>query len=205
MRLRIRRLFFEIYRVVVGVELHHAVAFGVGHVIGEHASAAFLLHRAAQSLFYLMAVENIVTQNQADTAVADKVFANNKRLREPFGLGLLCIAQRNTPARTVAKQLLKRGGVLGSSNDKYVADTRLHQGRQRVVDHWLVVHRHQLLGRREGHRVEAASTAAGQYYSFGHKLLCVAPKLVLALAGYWGGCAGNGERVARLFITVLTS
>ena len=92
MRFRIGRLLFEVYCVIVGVQLHHTIALGVCDVVSKYACAAFLIDRAAQSLFDLMAVENVVAKNQADSAIANKLLADEKRLREPLGLWLLRVA-----------------------------------------------------------------------------------------------------------------
>src|SRR2546426_11501426 len=47
-------------------------------------------------------------------------------------------------------------------DDENLPDTSQHQGRQRVIDHRLVVDRQELLALRERHRVETRTSAAGQ-------------------------------------------
>ena len=92
MRFRIGWLLFEVNCVIISVQLHHTIALGICDVVSKYAGAAFLVDRAAQGLFDLMTIENIVAENQADAAIADKFFTYEKRLREPFGLWLLSIA-----------------------------------------------------------------------------------------------------------------
>src|SRR2546426_5775523 len=53
-------------------------------------------------------------------------------------------------------------------DDENLPDTSQHQGRQRVIDHRLVVDRQELLALRERHRVETRTSAAGQNRSEEH-------------------------------------
>ena len=60
------------------------------------------------------------------------------------------------------EQSLKVLLIVGRGDDQHVPDPRQHQRGQRVVDHRLVVDRHQLLADAERHRVQTATTSAGE-------------------------------------------
>ena len=49
---------------------------------------------------------------------------------------------------------------------KDIADARQHEDGKRIVNHWLVVHRQQLLRGAESNGVEAGAGAAGQNNAF---------------------------------------
>ena len=51
---------------------------------------------------------------------------------------------------------------MGGGDDQYVADPCQHQGAERVVDHRLVVYRHQLLAHCCGERRQTAAAAASE-------------------------------------------
>ena len=61
-----------------------------------------------------------------------------------------------------AQQPLEPGSVVRGGDDQHVPDAGEDQRRQRVVDHRLVVDRHQLLADAQGDRMESGAGAAGQ-------------------------------------------
>ena len=69
---------------------------------------------------------------------------------------------RDAELRAVAEQPLELLGVVRRGDDQDVADAGQHQRRQRVVDHRLVVDRHQLLADAQGDRVQPGAGAAGK-------------------------------------------
>ena len=64
--------------------------------------------------------------------------------------------------RAVAEQPEERSASCGRGDHQDVADPRQHQRGQRVVDHRLVVDRHQLLADAQRDRVEPGARATGQ-------------------------------------------
>lgn len=59
-----------------------------------------------------------------------------------------------------------RGG-----DDQYFSDARVHECGQGVVNHRLVVNRHQLLGNPKGYWPKPASRTSRKYYSTHHTLI----------------------------------
>src|ERR1700687_3484813 len=47
-------------------------------------------------------------------------------------------------------------------NDQNLTDPRQHQRGERIVNHWFVVDRQQLLGSHQGHWIESRTATAGQ-------------------------------------------
>ncbi|MNO01692.1 hypothetical protein D3C81_2219130 [compost metagenome] len=66
------RLFFQADGLVVPIELDHAVALRVVHVVGEYSGSSRALHRVEQQLLEVVAVIDVVAQHQCTRVVADE-------------------------------------------------------------------------------------------------------------------------------------
>lgn len=151
------------------IELSHAVAFGVVHVVGEHAGAVGAGHGVSQQVVKVVAVEDVVAQYQRRGVVADEFLADQEGLRQTIRAWLDGVLQVQAPLAAVAQQLLETRRVLRRADDEHVANARQHQGAERVVDHGLVEHRQQLLADGERGRVQASAGTAGEDDAFaGH-------------------------------------
>ena len=148
----------------LAVELHDAEALGVVHVVAEDRGAARLgvLGGARQVARQAVAVEDVVAEHQGARLAGDEVLADGERLREAVRRGLLGVGEGHAVARAVPEQALEVGQVSRRGDDQDVPDARQHEGRQRVVDHGLVVDRQQLLGGHERERVQARAGPAGE-------------------------------------------
>jgi hypothetical protein len=74
------------------VELDHAVALGVVHVVGEHAGARSAAVGVGQQLVEVVAVEDVVAQHQGAGCAADETLAEDEGLRQAVGAGLHGVA-----------------------------------------------------------------------------------------------------------------
>lgn len=74
----------------------------------------------------------LVAQHQTHRIVADELLADQERLRQSVGRGLLGIGEPHAVVRTVAQQAAEGRQVGGGRDDEYVADAGEHQ-RRRVV------------------------------------------------------------------------
>ena len=72
------------------------------------------------------------------------------------------------------------GQVVRGRDDQYFTDPREHEHTQGIVDHRLIVDRHQLLGRSQGQWIKSSAASAGEDYSF-HRT-----DLTADYAGYTG-------------------
>ena len=143
----------------VVAHLDHAVLPGVGDPVAEDQRAVDVLE-AAQADAHAAAVEDVVAEDQGAGVPAHVVGADLERLRQAPRLGLHGVGELDAERRPVTQQPLEGRAVLGGGDDQDLADPRQHQRGQRVVDHRLVVDRHQLLAQRNGDRIEPGAGAA---------------------------------------------
>ena len=136
------------------------------HVVGEDGGAGAALVGAAEDLVEVVAVEDVVAEDQGRVVVADEVGADDEGLGEAVRAGLDGVLQVDAPLAAVAEQLLEARGVLRGGDDQDVADAGQQERGQRVVDHRLVVDRQQLLGNRQGGRMQPGAGAAGEDDAF---------------------------------------
>lgn len=150
------------------VELHDAEALGVVHVVAEDRGAARLgvLHGARQVARQAVAVEDVVAEHQRARLAGDELLADGERLGQAVRRGLLGVGEVHAVARAVPEQALEVGQVGRRGDDQDVPDARQHEGAKRVVDHWFVVDRQQLLGGHERERVQARAGPAGEDDAF---------------------------------------
>ena len=78
--------------VALGVELGHAVAFGVAHPVAKNGGFLLLLglaNRLAQHGAQSVAMEDVVAQHEAGAVIADKLATDDEGLCQTVGRGLL--------------------------------------------------------------------------------------------------------------------
>lgn len=155
--------------VEVLVELHHAEALGIVHVVAEDRCASPLLgvlHRATQVAREAVAVEDVVAQHERAGLAGDEPLADDERLSKPVWTGLLGVGQAHAEIGAVTQQALEVGQVRRRRDDENVTNARHHEDRQRVVNHGLVVHGQQLLAGDRGERVQAGARSAREDDAF---------------------------------------
>ena len=101
-------------------------------------------------------------RTRAQFALPMKFAADEKRLRDAFGLGLHGVLEIDAEARSVAEEFCEARRVLRGGDDQDVANPGQHQRGQRIVDHRLVVDRQQALADRMGDGIEARARASGE-------------------------------------------
>ena len=163
--LGLRGLFFDRKGLALRVKLDHTVALGVAHGVGKH-DTTLGVGRGLQDAGHLGTVKNIVAQNERHRVVADEVASEHECLRQAVGLVLHGVLEAAAKLRTVAQKLVKERRVVRSGDEQDFANSGLHQGRKRVVNHRLVVHRHQLLADAVRERMESGTGTAGQNDTF---------------------------------------
>jgi len=139
----------------------------IGDAITENRRAFAPLHGGAELRIEILAVEDVVAQDQADIAVADKLLADDEGLGQALGPGLLGIGERDAEAAAIAEQFLEQRTVFGRGDDQHVVDACEHQHRQRIIDHRLVIDRQELLRDALGQRIQARTRSSGQDDAFG--------------------------------------
>ena len=113
-------------------------------MVGEDSCAAGIFIRFLQEVGQAVVTENIIAQHQYRWGAGQKMFLQNKGLRQTVGAGLHFILQRNTPLATIAQNALKLVYIIGGGDNHDLTYTSHHQHVQGVIDHRLVVDRQQL-------------------------------------------------------------
>ena len=148
--------------LLVLVELDHAVAFRVVHVVAEHRGTMLGRSRLAQRAAQAIAVEDVVAQHQSARLAVDELLAQQERLGQAVGARLHLVGEAHAVLAAVAQQTLEVRQIVRRADDQDVADPGHHQHAQRIVDHRLVVHGKQLLRCHRGERVKTGSRATGK-------------------------------------------
>ena len=183
--LRALRLLLDGDRAAVLVELHHAEALRVVHVVAEDGGEALPRVRdgAAEVPAEAVAEEDVVAEHEGAGLARDEALADEEGLGEAVRRGLLGVGERDAEVGTVAQQALEVGQVRRRRDDEDVADARHHEDGERVVDHGLVVDRQQLLAGHERERVQAGARSAREDDAFHAKpFVREAMKTVLIIA-----------------------
>jgi hypothetical protein len=100
-------------------------------------------------------MEDIVAQNERNTIGSDKVSTEYECVCEPARMFLGGVGEAQTEIGFVTEQALEEVLILWGGDEHNVADSRKHQNRQWMVNHWLVEVRQQLLRDNGRHRVNA--------------------------------------------------
>jgi hypothetical protein len=109
-----------------------------------------------------MSVKNVVSQNQGHPIARDEFAIEQESLRQSPRVRLDTVGDLQAQTLARPQQTLEATDVLGGGDQQDLTDSRQHQGRQRVVDHGLVIDRQQLLADRPGHRVQPGPRATRQ-------------------------------------------
>ena len=97
---------------MVLVKLDHPEPLGIRNVIAEYRTARIMCNLFAEKFELITHIENIVTQNQTDIVIADKIRPDGKRLGNPFRLILNPVFNRQSQIGTVTEQLFNIRRIL---------------------------------------------------------------------------------------------
>lgn len=92
-------------------------------------------------------------------------------LGETFGARLGGVGQGKSKLAAVAQEPLEKREVFGRGDEQNLADARQHEHRERVVNHRLVIHGHELLAHGDGEGVEAGARASGEDDAFAGRVV----------------------------------
>ena len=146
--LRLFWLFLNAKAIALLVKFGYAVALRVADPVAKDGGFVILfgiLDGFFEQTDETVAVENVISEHETGAIVADKLFSNDKCLREAVRGGLLSILEVHAVVRSVAKQAPEAGEVVGGADDEDIADPGQHQGADGVIDHRLVINGEQLL------------------------------------------------------------
>jgi len=137
-------------------------------MVGENRRALCARRRAGELFNEAVAVENVVAQHQGRQIITNERLPDDERLRQAVGTELNGILKVDAPARAVAKQLFEAWRILWCRDDQNIAYSRQHEGTERIIDHWLVEYRQQLLANGQGGGVKpgAGATSKNDPFAF---------------------------------------
>src|SRR5688572_30409999 len=135
-------------------------------MIGEDRRAGSLRRGALQLLGKAVSKKHVVPEDQCRWASAKKIGADDERLSETFGFFLNCVGELDADLRAITEQVAKSGRVGRRADDENLANSGKQNGRQRIIDHRLVVNRNELLAHYARRRPQARSRPAGEDDSF---------------------------------------
>lgn len=131
------------------IELGYAIALGVVDAVAENVSLVTLLDTVScliELLFKARSMEDIVAEDEAYRIIAYEVGSDDESLRQTFGTWLNGIAHLYTEGMAVAQKAYEAGDIVGRGDEEDVADAGLHEHRQRIIYHRLVVDWQELFG-----------------------------------------------------------
>ena len=165
-RLRVLWFLFDSRQSSGGVKYGDTVTLWVFHLIAKECCTVEMIQFFLQQFRQPMAVEDVVSQRQADRVRADEVAADDEGFGEPVWVRLLGVVDLDAEFGALAEEALEQRKIVGGRDQQDLADARQHLCGQRVINHGLVVHRHQLFadGPRDG--VKPAAAAAREDDSF---------------------------------------
>src|SRR5690606_23038814 len=123
--LRLRRLLFEPDHHAPLVELGHAVGLGVLHPVPEDRRATLSRRRALEELGQVLAVEDVVAEDERRGRPAQEVLADDERLREPVGAGLYGVVDLDPPLAPVEEETLEELALVRRGDDQDLPNARL--------------------------------------------------------------------------------
>ena len=130
-------------------------------MVGEN-EAAIEVGIRAQLAAKARSVEDVVSEDQCDRVLSDEVATDDERLRQTIRNGLFSVGEFTTEVLPVTEQFLEMRQVVRGADDEYLTDPRRQQRAQRIVDHRLVVHGHELLAHGQRQRMQACAGPAGE-------------------------------------------
>ena len=161
-RLWLSWLFLEAHGLALLVKLNDAVALGVADVVSKDRRAVRLRSRALHHDSEVGAIEDVVAQDERTALAREELLTDQECLRESLRLRLHGVRNGDAPLRAVAEQALEVRIVRRRRDHEDVPDAREHQRRQRIVDHRLVIDRHELLRHRNRQRIQPRARPASQ-------------------------------------------
>src|SRR5215203_6532760 len=120
-RLGSSRLLLQRDRLARGIELDYPVRTRFSDPIGEDCSAVNV-GKVAQLSTEPLAIEDVVAENKRHLLGTDEVRADHERLRQPTGLGLFCVADRDAELRSVTEQSPEGRRVLWGRDYQHLVD-----------------------------------------------------------------------------------
>src|SRR5215471_5972446 len=125
------------------IKFDHAIALWIVHMVSKDYRPA--VESVEGLLDHLGAGENIVPQNQGHRIPSNERFGDKKGHGDAVGLFLFTEVDPESKPAAVPEQLAEPWQILGRGDQAKLPDSAFDQGRERIVNHRLVVNRLELL------------------------------------------------------------
>ncbi|MNR00116.1 hypothetical protein D3C85_1158770 [compost metagenome] len=135
-------------------------------MVGKQGSPLLLGAGMLQLARQLSAIEDVVPQDETTGAARQKRLGDKQGLCQTIWFILYRIAKAHAPLAAIPQQQLEAGQIQRRADNQNIADTRLHQGREGIIDHGLVINRQQLLADGQSRRIEPGGRSPGQDDAF---------------------------------------
>jgi hypothetical protein len=154
---RLRGFFLEGNDATIRRELDDTVALGIGDVVAEDRGARGARAGGGERFYKIVAVEKIVAEDEGGGLAFEEadVGGDVEGLRETVGAGLLGVGEADAELRAVAEEAAEEREIGGRRDDEDFLNAGEHQHGQWVINHRLVVDRHELFRDRDGEGKEA--------------------------------------------------
>ena len=142
------RLFFQRQDMSLLIKVGNAKPLRIRYILAEDCCLAKMLrvpHGLSQHAAKMVAIEDIISQHQGSTVITNEIFTQHKCLCQTIWCFLHLVAEMHAKLRTIPQQCLKVANIMRCGNNQHITDPCQHQCAQRIKDHWLVIHRQQLL------------------------------------------------------------
>ena len=170
--LRLLGLFLQGQHVPVPVKLHHAEGPGVRHIIAEHRRPPVVPGGGVHGLGKIRGVKQVIPQDEAHAVLPHKILPDEQRVRNAPGPGLHGKGDLHTDLAAVSQQALKGRRLSRGHDDEHLADPRLDEHGQGIIDQRLIIDRKQRLADRLRHGIKSGPAPGSQNNTFhGNDLL----------------------------------
>ena len=154
------RLFLNADCLAIFIKLYNTVSSRISYIVAKDSCSAFSCCNSPKEFRKALSIKNIVTKDQCNAVWTNELIADDERICKSTRLFLNSITKTHAKLLTGSKKFLKHWKISWSWDYKHLSDTCKHQGWERIIDHWLVIHRHHLLGHRPCKRVKTCSRSA---------------------------------------------
>ena len=132
------------------------------NVVGKYRGPLCSLRSTPQLGCEAGPVKDVVAQYEANRILANKVLAQDKRLRQAIRILLNCVLDTEAPLAPISQKVGVSNLITGCGDDQNIPNASLHQRGERVINHRLVVYRHQLLADSHGQWMQARARSTGK-------------------------------------------
>ncbi len=159
-------LFLDGAHVPGGIDFYDAVTLRIRYGHAEYHGSRLQGCRPLELGRKFSSVKKIVAQNESRVFSADEVFTDDERLRQSLGFWLYGVFEMDAEGGAVAQQGFEAADVVRGGDEQNFAYARLHERRDGIMNHRLIINGQHLFAEKAGEGVETRAVSAGEDDSF---------------------------------------